>query len=38
VAEVFAALMLGREQLKDHPILMDAHTRFGGTAIKRYEP
>ncbi len=37
VAEVFAALMLGREELKEHPILMDAYTRFGGTAIRRYE-
>jgi hypothetical protein len=37
VAEVFAALMLGREELKEHLILMDAYTRFGGTAIRRYE-
>jgi hypothetical protein len=37
VAEVFAALMLGREELKEQPILMDAYTRFGGTAIRRYE-
>ena len=34
---IWAALMLGREELKEHSILMDAYTRFGGTAIRRYE-
>ncbi len=37
VTEVFAALTLGREKLKEDPILMDAYTRFGGIAIRRYD-
>jgi hypothetical protein len=38
VAEVFAALMLGRTELLGKAAVMDAYTRFGGEAIRRYDP
>jgi hypothetical protein len=38
VAEVFAALMLGRIELLADRAVMDAYTRFGGAAIRRYDP
>jgi hypothetical protein len=33
VAEVFAALMLGRDELRENQLVMDAYRRFGGERI-----
>jgi hypothetical protein len=38
VAEVFAALMLGRVELLENKAVMDAYTRFGGEAMRPYDP
>lgn len=38
VAEVFAALTLGRTELLRNPVVMDAYTRFGGEPIRQYDP
>jgi hypothetical protein len=37
VAEVFAALLLGRAELKNNPRVMDLYERFGGIEIRRYD-
>jgi hypothetical protein len=33
VAEVFTALMLGRDELRENGLVMDAYERFGGERI-----
>jgi hypothetical protein len=37
VAEVFAALQLGRAELKDNPRVMELYERFGGAEISSTE-
>jgi hypothetical protein len=37
VAEVFAALMLGRDELKENARVMELYERFGGPGIRRYD-
>jgi hypothetical protein len=37
VAEVFAALMLGRTELLDNDAVIGAYTRFGGAPIRQYD-
>jgi hypothetical protein len=37
VAEVFAALMLGRNDLRGDARLMQLYERFGGPGIRRYD-
>jgi hypothetical protein len=36
VAEVFAALMLGRDELRDNEAVMENYQRFGGDSIVRW--